>query len=47
MNKAKLWEKSMKEIGLLVAKQNVNSACLFWFYQPKIPDSVWNLKKNT
>lgn len=45
MKKKRLWEIPVKELGLLMAKQNVNNACLFWFYQPKIPHSAWKLKK--
>ena len=45
VNMKESWNKSMKKFSLMIAEQNVNSACLFWFYQDKVPNSVWKLKK--
>ena len=55
MTKKKLKEENCKMKNLLVkmgrkvvnnnAKKEANSACLYWAYQPKMPDSVRKLKK--
>lgn len=37
--------KTLAEVALHVTKTNVNSACLFWTYQPEIPKMAKKLKK--
>lgn len=36
----KLSEKAYKE-----AEKNVNSSCIFWHHQPKVPESLVKLSK--
>lgn len=42
----KLLEQMTATIAYREAKQAVNKACNHWFYQPKFPDAVRNLKKH-
>ncbi len=34
--------KALKAIAEKVVERNVNSACIFWVYQPKIPTKAIN-----
>lgn len=38
-------EKAVAEFAYKLVKQNVNCACLFWTYQPKLPKAAEKLKK--
>lgn len=42
----KLLDKVVAKAAYQMAKKNVNSACFFYFYQPKIPDALKKLKDN-
>lgn len=38
-------EKILSKIAYRTAKQQVNSVCNVWFYQPEIPKKVKELRK--
>ena len=42
----KIVDKLICAAALLSAKNNVNSTCSWFFYQPRVPDSVKKLKKS-
>ena len=37
-------EKLVAKMAYEKAKKDVNSTCILWFYQPKLPDSLKKLK---
>ena len=41
----KLLDKFVAKVAYQVAEKDVNSVCHFFYYQPKLPDSLMKLKK--
>ncbi len=37
--------KWIASFGLLTAKMSANTACVIWWHQPKMPESVKKLRK--
>ena len=42
----KLLDRVVAKAAYQAAKKNVNSLCLFYFYQPTVPDSLMKLKEH-
>ena len=41
-----LVDKIVAKAAYQAAKKNVNSLCLYFFYQPTVPDSLMKLKEH-
>jgi AgrD protein len=37
--------KSIAKVAYLTAQENANTACVYWHYQPQLPDAVKKLRK--
>ena len=43
--KTKKIDKMLAAVALASAKNNINSTCAWFLYQPKVPDSVKELRR--